>query len=155
MVPELMGQDNSSVPLKIVELTTHHVTNMPQSEGLFSPRWSPDGKYIAALTLDQKKVMLYDTKTQIWKTLAITSAALPVWSRDSKALYIHAYRAENRPIYRVSVPDGQMKEIAGLGNFRADSVAHADFAGITLDNVPLMHTEISSGNLYTLDLKSK
>jgi Tol biopolymer transport system component/DNA-binding winged helix-turn-helix (wHTH) protein len=155
MVPELMGQGKAPIPIKIVELTTHRVTEVPQSEGLFSPRWSPDGNFIAALTLDQKRVMLYDTKTQIWKTLAVTSAALPVWSRDSKALYIHAYKAENKPIYRVSVPDGQMKEIAGLNNFRVDSVTHADFAGITLDGTPLMHTEISSGNLYALDLKSR
>ena len=155
MVPELMGPENSAVPLEIIELATHRVTTVPHSEGLYSPRWSPDGQFIAAISLDQKKLMVYDTKAQTWKTLAVTSAAHPVWTKDSKALYVHAYREPNKPILRVSVPDGQMKEIAGLSNFRAGSIAHGDFAGITPDEIPLMNAEISSGNLYSLDLGQK
>jgi len=154
-VPELMGEEKAPKSLKIFELITHRVTEITNSQGLYSPRWSPDGRFIAAITLDQKKLMLYDTKTAVWKTLAITSAANPVWSNDSKALYLHAYRAENRPVLRVSVPDGQIEEIANLNNFHASNVTHDDFAGITTDNVLLMHTEVSSGNLFTMDLGLK
>jgi hypothetical protein len=85
--------------------------------------------------------------------LATTSAAYPVWSRDSKALYIHAYLADKKPVYRVSVPDGRMDKIADLSNFHVGSITLADFSGITPDDVPLMHADLSSGNLYTLDLK--
>jgi len=156
MVPELMGQANVPNSLETIELLTHRITKVPDSEGLYSPRWSPDGHFIAAITLDQKRVMLYDTKTLIWKTLAVTSAANPVWSTDGRALYIHAYREEGTPIYRVSVPTGEMKEIASLNNFPAGSnVNKIDFSGITPDGVPLVHTETSSGNLYTLDFNSK
>ena len=154
-VPELMGEEKTPKSLKIIELATHHVTEVANSEGLYSPRWSPDGHFIAAITFDQKKIMLYDTKTAAWKTLAVTSAANPVWSNDSKALYIHAYRAENRPVFRVNVPDGKIEEIANLNNFRIGNVTHDDFAGIMPDNVLLMHTEVSSGNLYSLDLGTK
>jgi Tol biopolymer transport system component/DNA-binding winged helix-turn-helix (wHTH) protein len=154
-VPELMAVEKTPTSLEIMELATHHVTEVPNSRGLYSPRWSPDGRFIAAITLDQKQLMLYDMQTKIWKTLAVTSAANPVWSKDSKALYIHAYRAENRPIIRVSVPEGKMEEIANLNNFRSGNVTHDDFAGITLDDLPLMHAEISSGNLYTIDLGQK
>jgi hypothetical protein len=48
-----------------------------------------------------------------------------------------------------------MEEVANLNNFRGGDVTHDDFAGITLDNVLLVHTEFSSGNLYTLDLGQK
>jgi Tol biopolymer transport system component/DNA-binding winged helix-turn-helix (wHTH) protein len=156
MVPELMGQANVPNSLETIELSTHGITKVPGSQGLYSPRWSPDGHFIAAITLDQKRVMLYDTKTLIWKTLAVTSAANPVWSMDGRALYIHAYREERTPIYRVSVPTGAMKEIASLNNFPVGSnVNKIDFSGITPDNVLLVHTEISSGNLYTLDFNSR
>ncbi len=41
----------SSEPLAIyiVDLATHQVSTIPGSENLFSPRWSPDGQYLAAL----------------------------------------------------------------------------------------------------------
>jgi Tol biopolymer transport system component len=35
--------------IRIVDLNSHKTEIVPGSEGLFSPRWSPDGRYIAAL----------------------------------------------------------------------------------------------------------
>jgi Tol biopolymer transport system component len=154
-VPTLMTEEKIPHPLEIMELATHRLSEVIHSQGLYSPRWSPDGRYIAAITLDQSKLMLYDTEKLTWQTLAVISGANPAWSKDSKALYIHAYRTPNRPILRVSVPDGHIEEIANLNNFPGGNVTHDDFAGITLDNVPLMHTEFSSGNLYTMDLGQK
>lgn len=154
-VPTLMTDEKTLRPLEIMELATHRLSDVVHSQGLYSPRWSPDGRYIAAITLDQSKIMLYDTEKLTWQTLVVTSGANPVWSKDSKALYIHAYRAPNRPVMRVSIPDGRLTEIANLTNFPAGDVTHDDFAGITPSDVPLMHTEFSSGNLYTLDLAQK
>jgi hypothetical protein len=48
-----------------------------------------------------------------------------------------------------------MHKITDLSNFHIGSIALADFSGITPDNVPLMHADISSGNLYNLDLKEQ
>ncbi len=154
-VAELMGEVKSPRSLSILDLATHGVSELAHSEGLFSPVWSPDGRYIAAITVDQNRLMLYDTKAALWKELAVTSASWPVWSRDSKAVYIHAYQAEGEPILQVSVPDGKVKSIADLTNFRAGSIAHAAFAGMTVDGLPLMHAEIASGNLYSLDFGAK
>ena len=57
---------------------------------MFSPRWSPDGRYIAALTPDYTKVMLFDFQTQKWTTWftdAAGSVSYPQWSGDSKSIY--------------------------------------------------------------------
>ena len=35
-----------------VDLRTRKVTPVPGSEGLYSPRWSPDGRYLAAFPVD-------------------------------------------------------------------------------------------------------
>jgi Tol biopolymer transport system component len=43
----------------LLELQTHKVTEIPGSTGLFSPRLSPDGRYIAAMRLDQKALLLF------------------------------------------------------------------------------------------------
>jgi Tol biopolymer transport system component len=151
-IPELMGQSDLSSSLMIMELATHSVTTIPNSQGMYSPKWSPDGRYISALTLEQKKLMLYDTKTARWQTLAATAADHPFWSKDSKALYFHASFIDKKPIYRVSVPDGQIAEIADLSNFHVETITLADFSGITPDDVPLVHAQVSSGNLYTVNL---
>jgi Tol biopolymer transport system component/DNA-binding winged helix-turn-helix (wHTH) protein len=154
-VPDLMGQGSTPRSIKILELSSGRISELPHSEGLFSPRWSPDGHYIAALTLDQQKVMLYDVAARTWRMLAVTSAADPVWAPDGKAIYIHAYMAPTGPICRISVPEGHMEEVASLKNLPVGMIARYFFSGITPDNSPLVHAETDSSNLYTIDLSSK
>jgi Tol biopolymer transport system component/DNA-binding winged helix-turn-helix (wHTH) protein len=154
-VTDLMGKENGPRNLQILNLATHQITQVPGSDGLFSPRWSPDGRYIAALSLDQRRLLLYDVTTHAWQTLATTSVADPVWSADGKAIYIHAFMADTQPIYRVSVPDGHLEEVANLSAFRAGDTADYFFVGITPDNLPLVRARTSTGNLYSLDLDKR
>jgi Tol biopolymer transport system component/DNA-binding winged helix-turn-helix (wHTH) protein len=154
-VPDLMGKENGERNLKILNLSTHQLEVVPNSDGVFSPRWSPDGKYIAALSLDQRRLLLFNTETRTWKTIADTSVADPVWRADSKAIYIHAFMAQTQPIYRVSVPDGHLDSIASLANFRTNDTADYFFSGITPDNIPLVRSRSSTGNLYSLDLDGR
>jgi hypothetical protein len=100
-------------------------------------------------------LLLFGTETRTWKIIADTSVADPVWSTDSKAIYIHAFMAQTQPIYRVSVPDGHLEPIASLANFRTNDTADYFFSGITPDNIPLVRSRSSTGNLYSLDLDGK
>ena len=40
--------------IHILRLKTHQLSDVPGSEGLWRARWSPDGRYIAALTEDSQ-----------------------------------------------------------------------------------------------------
>ena len=76
--------------IQVYDLKTHELSAIPGSEGLFSPRLSPDGHYIAALSANLTKLMLYDTRTQKWsqwQTLQSGALNYPVWSPDSKSIY--------------------------------------------------------------------
>ena len=76
--------------IRVVDLKTGQVNVVPGSEGIFSPRWSPDGKYIAALSPDFTKVLLFDYATNKWSTWLSEPAgavSYPLWAADSKSLY--------------------------------------------------------------------
>jgi len=72
------------------DLKTHELSTIPGSEGLFSPRVSPDGHYLAALSGDLTKLMLYNTQSKKWsewQTLESGALNYPVWSADSQSIY--------------------------------------------------------------------
>ena len=150
---DVMGKDNATRSLQIVNLASGALQEVPGSTGLFSPRWSPDGRYIAALTLDQRQVRLYTVATQTWTTLAVPSGADPVWSPDSHFLFIHASLDPAQPIDRVSIPDGHVDEVVRLADSREHDAVDYVFGGLTQDNRPLISARIFTGNFYSLDLK--
>jgi eukaryotic-like serine/threonine-protein kinase len=87
-VPFIAGSSKKTVIL-ILDVDSKQVSTVPGSEGLYAPRWSPDGRYLAALSDDSQKLLRYDFATQTW-TNWITepgSIALPTWSKDGKYVY--------------------------------------------------------------------
>jgi Tol biopolymer transport system component len=151
-VPNLMGQGNTPHSIHMINLATKQVDELPGSNGLFSPRCAPNGRFIAALTLDQQKIMLYDVQARTWRTLAVISAADPVWSPDSRYLYFHAYMAPLDPISRVDVTTGQIEQLATIRSFPAAAVSRYFFSGLAPDGAIITHVELDNSNLYSLDL---
>jgi Tol biopolymer transport system component len=79
--------------IELLDLNTRRVSSVPESKGLFSPRWSPDGQYLAALSEDS-------LKNQKWLEPITENAVIgfPSWSRDSKYLYFNEGGAD--PTFR-------------------------------------------------------
>jgi hypothetical protein len=50
----------------MLTLETGQVTIVPGSQELFSPRWSPDGRFIAALSFDSQRMVLFEFATAEW-----------------------------------------------------------------------------------------
>jgi Tol biopolymer transport system component/DNA-binding winged helix-turn-helix (wHTH) protein len=151
-VTDMMGKEDGPRAIQILDLHTRALSTVPGSEGWFSPRWSPDGRYIAAISLDQRKLSLFDTTLHTWRTIADTTVADPVWSSDSKAIFFHASSAEMQPIYRVSILGGRLEQVANLSNFSGEDTEDYFFCGLTLEDVPIVRSRTRTGNLYTLDL---
>jgi Tol biopolymer transport system component/DNA-binding winged helix-turn-helix (wHTH) protein len=152
-VNDAMGKENAARTLSLLTLATGAVEQVPGSDGLFSPRWSPDGRYIAALTLDQRQVRLFTVATRTWTTLAVPSGADPVWSSDSKSLFLHASLDPSQPIERVSIPDGHVDVVVRLADSRENDAVDFVFGGLTRDNRPMIRSRSFTGNFYSLDLK--
>ena len=149
---DTLGKENAARTLELLHLASGQIEEVPGSDGLFSPRWSPDGKYIAALTLDQRQVRVLDLAAHTWRTLPVTSGADPVWAADSRSLYVHASLDPSQPIDRISIPDGKVTELVRLADPRAGDAVDFVFGGLAPGQVPVVRTRIFTGNLYSLDL---
>lgn len=172
--PDLMGGEVGPKQLQLLDLRTHAVTTVPGSDGFFSPRWSPDGRWIAALTLGEQKLVLFDTQTRQWSLLGSSAqsdgkpgatgrhaagqsvsgirAADPVWSADSRALYIHAAFSSPQTIVRISVPDGSATVVAPIANPLVSDEADSVFVGMNRDEQPLIRVRTATGNLYSMKM---
>ena len=151
-VNDFMGKENAKRTLHILHLDTHQIDEVPSSENLFSPRWSPDGRWIAALTLDQRQVRLFDVASHAWTTLPVPSGADPVWSSDSRFLYIHASLDPAQPIDKISIPDGHVTERVRLADSRENDAVDFVFGGLTQHNEPLIRARVFTGNFFSMDL---
>jgi Tol biopolymer transport system component len=58
------------------------------------PRWSPDGHYIAALSSDSTRLLLFDIQSQRWTELAKANFGYPTWSSDGEYIYFDTFGAD-------------------------------------------------------------
>ncbi|MGC2638850.1 MAG: winged helix-turn-helix domain-containing protein [Acidobacteriaceae bacterium] len=151
-LPDLMAEASQPKVIYTVDLASHTMTKLPGSDGLFSPRWSANGKYIAALSIDQKKLMLYDVAAKTWRVLAEQNIADPAWSHDDSAIYFHDFAQADQPIYRVDIATDKVEQVADLHDLRSANVVDYRFAGLAPGDVPLVSARMSTANLYAADL---
>ncbi len=146
------GKDKAIYSLN---LETHQVTEIPGSSGLFSPRLSPDGRYIAAMPLNQRALMLYDSTTRRWTTLAVHGVGDPTWSHDSRSVYFQDFLEPGKPIYRVAVPGGKPEQVATIENLRPIAATDYRLIGLAPGDLPVITATAPDANLYEVDLNER
>ena len=139
--------------IHFLDLNTGEVSLLPGSEGKAGPRWSPDGRYIAAQSWDAKKMFLYDLWGRRWTEL--TSGNRLGWqlfSHDGRFLY-YKDRDATDIICRIRISDRHIdrypiKSFSGVGHWDM-SIA------LGPDDVPLLLRDKMSDDLYALELEWK
>jgi Tol biopolymer transport system component len=82
------GGDPAST-IRILDLQSRQISTLAGSKGLFSPRWSPNGRYVAALSSDTSRLHLFDFQAKKWTELAGgTTGGFPNWSKDGHYMYV-------------------------------------------------------------------
>jgi eukaryotic-like serine/threonine-protein kinase len=145
------AMENSNIA--IVDLRTHAVSPLNGSHDLFAPRWSPDGRYISALSTDAHKLLLYELATQTWRQLAQGVFSYPNFSHDGKYLYLED-DVENAAMVRVRLWDGKLEKLMALNDVARPSLPYGDrWSGLTPDNSILVMRDIGTQEVYSLDLQ--
>src|SRR5262249_10306953 len=113
-----------------------------------------DGRYIAALSVDFSKLMLFDSTTQRWSSLAAGERfGFNEWSHDSKHIYLRRDVEGGSVLARVRIKDGRLEDVVSLKEFpqRCDTLAL--WIGFTPDGDPLLLRDRSIQEIYAIELE--
>jgi Tol biopolymer transport system component len=135
--------------VSIVNLETGAVEAVPGSNNLYSVRWSPDGKWLVALTGDRLWPHVYSFAIQKWAVLQPSHKGFPEWSRDSRSVYFTEWLPESR-LVRIEVATGKVEEVRKLMEFPTTGVL-APGASWTPDEEPVVLTDVSSSQIYRIE----
>jgi Tol biopolymer transport system component/DNA-binding winged helix-turn-helix (wHTH) protein len=137
----------------ILDLKTRKVTEIAGSQGLFSPRWSPDGRYIAADRADYSRMVLFDFHTNTWSEWITPAGTFPVWASDSKSIYFDtAWTSE--PYYcRARVGETTPERLFSLDSIPLFWGQWGTWSGLAPDGSGLFLRDASAQEIYALKMQ--
>jgi eukaryotic-like serine/threonine-protein kinase len=161
------SSSNHNCTIQLLGMSTHQRSTLPGSAGLYSPRWSPDGRYIAAMSFDSRVLMLFDFQTQRWQELARVTMGFPNWSRNSDYIYFLHYGEDQSVVMRVHISDHKVETVADLKHFRVTGYwsvplppqitagRGGDWLGMAPDDSPLLLRDTGTQEIYALEWQRK
>jgi eukaryotic-like serine/threonine-protein kinase len=139
--------------IRILDVRTNQISTVPGSKGLYSTRWSPDGRYLVAMPFASRSLMLFDFATQKWEEIAKISMGFPNWSKNSD--YVYFLHEENQPsVMRVRIRDHKIERVADLKNFRQAGFWSV-WLGMAPDDSPLLLRDTGTQEIYALDWQTQ
>jgi len=140
--------------IRILDLETAKLTKLLDSDGLIEPRWSADGRYIAALNPKKKQVFLYDCTLEKWSVLSEANfpAALR-WSPSGDALYYQDVDEVEESIFRVPMATRETERVVGLGDLLSTGAARGIFTGLSPDGSVYITVDHGDVDVYAVDLQ--
>jgi hypothetical protein len=116
---------------------------------MFSPRWSPDGRYIPAVSADSKKLLLFDFQTQKWTELATGNMGWMSWTKDGQFLQILDGTGTGT-VFRIRLSDGKAERVLDLKNF-TQTGNYGSWLAIAPDDSPLLLRNAGTQDVYSLN----
>ena len=155
--PSYPEAQRSGTALHIYNVSTGQDTIVPDSGGLFSPRWSPDGRYVMAMPPSGPRlgIMLYDLNLHTWQMLIkAPSINYPEWTPDGKCIWFDALVGSKAEMNRVCLADRKPVPVVDMAS--GGHLVFGDFGtwtGAAPDGTILALRDLSTEQIYALDVK--
>jgi eukaryotic-like serine/threonine-protein kinase len=144
---------NTNKVLHVLDLKSRQVLTLPGSKGMWSPRWSPNGRFIAALNASGG-ISVFDFQTGLWSELQKGERDFPTWSSDSRFVYF-LWTLDTVPgVYRVPVSGGNPERVVDLKGFRFTGAVSL-WMGLDPADTPMLLRDTGSDDIYALSLEEK
>jgi Tol biopolymer transport system component len=143
-----LGNSSNGV-IQVLALDTGQVTVLPGSQGLFSPRWSPDGRFIAALSFDSLRLVLFDMAAGKWAELVghNTNLGWENWSPDGRAILYQ----DGTEFRRIAIADRRTEVVANGSDLDLAAGQLGPWVGYTPDGMPMVLLDAGTHDIYALD----
>jgi serine/threonine protein kinase/Tol biopolymer transport system component len=135
--------------LRLVDLKAKKVSDISGSEDLWVPNWSPDGRYLTAVSRDVKHTKVFDFKSGQWSELIEGLVPTNLFSHDSKFVY---YEDTDSVVHRISLADRKTQQVIGLKDLPRPSMPYwSPWLGLALDDSILAMRNVGTQEIYALD----
>jgi DNA-binding winged helix-turn-helix (wHTH) protein/Tol biopolymer transport system component len=136
---------------RVVDLKSRKITLIPRYHGQWGGFWLSDG-LLAASSGDSLELMKFDLKTGKWSDLLTGNFLNWVASPDHKYLYFATGGSEPK-IERLRIADHQVEAVASLKGFLRVMNFGWTTLGVAPDGSPVLTREISSPEIYALNVR--
>jgi hypothetical protein len=149
-------QENGSCAIHEIDVSTGREFTVPGSEGLGTARWSPDGRYIAALNPIRHEVLMFEIATQEWRKLmdGVNGNDLS-WSEDSRYLFASRLGGSQPEILRISLKDGKIERVVDLSDFAKLRGRVDTWFTVAPQGSIIFSHELGSNEIYALDYQDR
>lgn len=149
----LLNPIPASCSLHRFDFQTGKTSDLPGTTGLWTPRASPAGRYLAATTPRNSKLVLYDMQTaHVTDLVTFPDSRIgdnPTWSKDGRFIYIDAPLAPDPAVYRLRIADKHRERVASLKGIQRANMDY--WIGLTPDGSPLVTRRVQGSEIYSWD----
>jgi eukaryotic-like serine/threonine-protein kinase len=140
--------------IHLYDLATRHTSELAGSEGINSPRWSPDGRILLGVTSDDQifqNLMLFNVRSRRWSKFSTTGyITWAMWSRDSRYVYFINAKPGNWAVYRAGIANRVVERVLSLNDVNFAPGSDGWF-GLTPDDSVLVLKGYAAEEVYALD----
>jgi Tol biopolymer transport system component/DNA-binding winged helix-turn-helix (wHTH) protein len=142
-------QKNKDSVLEFVDLKNRKTTEISGSENLHLTRWSPDGRFLAAVGGAGGDLEIYDVAANRWRVVTHGKMfATPAWSADSAYVYYQDVLSGGEPLFRLNISSGKMEKIADFQSVLDSGVHRSILEAVEGDGSPVIAFHRGSGDIY-------
>jgi Tol biopolymer transport system component len=145
----------ASCSLHVFDFKSGKTIDLPGTSGLWTARTCPTGRYVAAMTRDNRTLVLYDRRTASRTDLLTPPEGQlgenPVWSADGRFVYIDVPFSRVPAVYRIRLANQRIERVAGLSGIPRTTWKIGAWIGLTPDGSLLTLRELQGTEIYAWD----